>query len=386
MVNKGKLEEVGGWPPVFSDGDAFLVDCGDVIYTWNGEKCTTDEKETAAVEAQNLDKQRNGNAKIVTCDQGSETPDFLRLVNGFRVVSANRARSFLVDVTTGSFAGHMEHIDGLYRVSSEEFEDINAMHFIEVPFEEDSLDSEDCFIADKGDAILVWHGRDSNVRERFKAASFARMFDAERAGAQPVKVFLEERPDEDAEFRRLAFGTTSNLAKDGAVGALDGTADAGSGREQIEAKKADELAVREKRRRENQARLEAAAKAEAEAAKEQERLAAEREEEGRPRVLLQWDGSGFSEVDSKTSGIFLELDYDANEWVFSYTPGESLIARRTSLRRANEIAKVGYLRKDGSRVGRELSVREKTPSSTDLPEDLRRAQREWYSGKKRSSD
>jgi len=96
-------------------------------------------------------------------------------------------------------------------------------------------------------------------------------------------------------------------------------------------------------------------------------------------VLLVWDGSSFNETDAKTNGIYLELDEDEQVWHFSYTAGEGLIQRRTALRRANEIAKVGYLQPNGARVGVNLKVKEETPASADLPYDLRRAQREWYS-------
>lgn len=94
--------------------------------------------------------------------------------------------------------------------------------------------------------------------------------------------------------------------------------------------------------------------------------------------ILSWDGSKFTEVSEKTHGIFLELNEDENVWEFSYSAGEGLIARRTSLRRANEIAKVGFLKTDGKRVGVNLKVREAADPSSDLPDDLRKAQREWY--------
>lgn len=95
-------------------------------------------------------------------------------------------------------------------------------------------------------------------------------------------------------------------------------------------------------------------------------------------LLLKWDGSGFSEAESKDEGIFLELDEENERWVFSYTPGESLISRRTALRRANEIARVGFPSKDGKRVGVHLPLHQEVESSADLPADLKKSQRKWY--------
>ena len=67
-------------------------------------------------------------------------------------------------------------------------------------------------------------------------------------------------------------------------------------------------------------------------------------------------------------GIYLELEDENTEWVFSYNGGEPLISRRTALRRANEIAKIGYLLPGGERVGSAYKVREVIPESTHLPE------------------
>lgn len=95
-------------------------------------------------------------------------------------------------------------------------------------------------------------------------------------------------------------------------------------------------------------------------------------------VILQWSGSEWNPVKAKSGyGIYLELEDETTEWVFSYSGGEPLISRRTALRRANEIAKVGYLLPEGERIGTDYKVREEIPESTNLPERLRRAQRDY---------
>ncbi len=95
-------------------------------------------------------------------------------------------------------------------------------------------------------------------------------------------------------------------------------------------------------------------------------------------VILQWDGAEWHPVDAKSgAGIYCQLDEDSSEWVFSYSAGEPLISRRTALRRANEIAKVGYVMPGGDRVGTGMKVREEVAASADLPDRLRRAQRDY---------
>ena len=202
MVNEGELKEIKKL--VFSTGDAYIVDDENKIWIWLGSKCSVDEKGTAAINAKLLDDERGGSAKIITVDQGDELAEFLSLVSGVKIVNKNLAKSMLVDVSTGSYAGHEDHVNTLYRISSEEFDGLDSIKYLQVPFEKSSLDSEDAFIADLGDFIWVWQGKTCNVKEKVMSGKFAREFDAERAGAQEVKIF--EESDDDSEFLGIFEG------------------------------------------------------------------------------------------------------------------------------------------------------------------------------------
>jgi len=199
MVKNGSLVKIER--PVFTTGDAYVAidEPAKKIYVWLGSKCSVDEKGIAAVEARRIDDGQvfNGSAKILTYDEGDESPEFLAKIGGLKVLDKNLAKSMLKDVTTGEFAGQAEHVNALYRISSEEYEGINAIKYTQVPFEKSSLDSEDCFIADLGVDIWVWQGSTSNVKEKVKAMQFAREFDADRAGDQRPKVFMENDGDEE---------------------------------------------------------------------------------------------------------------------------------------------------------------------------------------------
>jgi hypothetical protein len=201
MINQGALVEQKEL--VFSTGDAYLIDNGAKIWIWLGKDCSVDEKGTAAVEARRIDDEQSGAAKIITVDQGEEIAEFLTLVNGVKIVDKNLAKTMLKDVTTGHFAGHENFVNTLYRISSEEYEGIEAIKFLQVPFARNSLDSEDAFIADLGDNIWIWQGMFCNAKEKIKARTFATKFDAERSGAQTIKIFDE---GEDEEFLKIFEG------------------------------------------------------------------------------------------------------------------------------------------------------------------------------------
>ncbi|TXT57985.1 MAG: hypothetical protein BAJALOKI2v1_480013 [Promethearchaeota archaeon] len=205
MVEKGDLTEIN--KPIFSTGDVYLIDDQSKIYVWIGSKCSVDEKTTGAAKARELDQQRGGAAKIVTVDQGQEGADFLKLVaemGVMKVVDQNIAKTMLKDVLTGDYAQFSEHINVLYRVSSEEFEDINAMKMIQVPYSSDSLDSEDCFVMDLGNKVYIWQGNACNVKEKVKSGQWARKIDADRAGLQNEQIF--EEGDDEEFFKALEKG------------------------------------------------------------------------------------------------------------------------------------------------------------------------------------
>ena len=198
LVNKGTLQEIS--KPVFSMGDVYIVDDDRTIYVWIGSKASIDEKTAGAAQARTLDQQRGGAAKIITVDENQEPNAFLKLISlmgAMKVVEKNIAKTLLKDVSTGDWAGFEEWQNILYRVSAEEFEGINAMKMIQVPFVKDSLDSEDCYVADLGNKVYIWQGRTCNVKEKVKAGQWARNIDAERAGSQNERIFEE---GDDSEF------------------------------------------------------------------------------------------------------------------------------------------------------------------------------------------
>ena len=209
MINQGELVEID--KPVFSKGDTYIAVDEDTkkIYIWLGSKCSVDEKGTAAAEARKIDDgpMFNGSAKIITLDEGDESPDFLKKIGPMKIVNKNLAKTMLKDVSTGEFAGQSEHINALYKVSSEEFEGgINTIKYVQVPFKKESLDPDDVMVADMGTEIWVWQGKEANVKEKVKGIQIAREFDADRAGGQRPKVFMQDQDDE--EFLGIFDGST----------------------------------------------------------------------------------------------------------------------------------------------------------------------------------
>jgi len=193
MIREGDYEQVD--QPVFSTGDTYIVDAGDRIWIWLGEKTTVDEKFAGAFISDLLDKERRGAPDVETVEQGKEPPEFRKVVSGMRIVDRDLAKSILKKTVKET------HPVVMYRVSGEEFETLEDVQFIQVPLSKDSLDSEDVFLIDTYDTVYIWQGKNCSVREKVVGGRLARKFDAERVGVQK-EVFVEEG-DEPEELKRL---------------------------------------------------------------------------------------------------------------------------------------------------------------------------------------
>ncbi|MHC1590482.1 MAG: hypothetical protein ACXQS8_00175 [Candidatus Helarchaeales archaeon] len=194
-LEKGELKKID--KAVFTSGDVYIADKGDTIYIWIGKDATVDEKFSGAHIATMIDSQRGGEPKIVTIDQGKETKEFLKAVGSLKVVDKDVAESILT---------HYEkpiEKPVLYRVSSEEYDTLEAIQYIQVPLSKDSLDGEDVFLLDDlpNNNVYIWIGKGANVREKVVGGRIARAFDAERPGVQnEIFVYEGEEPEE---FKRI---------------------------------------------------------------------------------------------------------------------------------------------------------------------------------------
>ncbi len=194
-IEKGELKKIE--KAVFTHGDTYVIDKGETIYIWVGKESSVDEKFTGAHIATMIDSQRSGEPKIITIDDGSETKEFRRACGGLKVVSGDVAESILTHYKKPLSK------PVLFRVSSEEYETVEDVEYVEVPLSKDSLDAEDVFILDdaSNDTCYVWIGSTANVKERVVARKIAMKFEDERAGAQK-EVFIEQG-DEPEEFKTL---------------------------------------------------------------------------------------------------------------------------------------------------------------------------------------
>ncbi len=100
----------------------------------------------------------------------------------------------------------------------------------------------------------------------------------------------------------------------------------------------------------------------------------------KPSLLLRWNATdqSYNPIAERTSGIYLELDDKNHHWLFEYSEDVTLIARRTALRRANEIAKVGVVHPVlKKRVGVGYACVESKDPYHNLPDKVTRSEHEY---------
>jgi len=126
-------------------------------------------------------------------------------------------------------------------------------------------------------------------------------------------------------------------------------------------------------------------KSEEEVQSEEEELSEENvEDEAKDKLVLKWNAElgQFDPIESDEEmdeGIFIELMNEERKWKYFYIKGASLIARRTALRSANGISKIGFIHpKTNIRYGVECKLEEEVSPYEDMPKTLRVAQRAWY--------
>ncbi len=191
-IEKGTEKEIPSL--VFTMGDSYIVDNGEIIWIWHGKNASVDEKGSAAVIAKKIDDSRGGKPKVIAIDQEDDTPDHTKFralcseKGGLKIVDQNLAESFL----TKHVKEHQPPV--LFKISSEEAGgNINAVEFVQVPLKKESLDPDDCMVlwVPEINTSFIWVGDQSNVKERVLAGQLARKFDKDTPGVQK-EVFVDQ--------------------------------------------------------------------------------------------------------------------------------------------------------------------------------------------------
>jgi len=174
---KPRLLQVHGQRPIIHEvsltcdslnaSDAFILDNGLELYLWFGEHMNMNEMWFSTTHAEELHNTRK-NSELFRLKQknGEDKSDnFWKLLGGKKEIKKKEEANLMVQ------HGKREH--ELYRLSEKdgkiEFKEITKGRLTFDMFNS----SQDCFVADVGDAVFTWIGKDTSNNEKKKAFSYA---------------------------------------------------------------------------------------------------------------------------------------------------------------------------------------------------------------------
>lgn len=164
--------------------DVFILDKGLDIYQLNGSGANKDEKFQAMQYCQQLESDRNGKAKAETFEEGaiSEEHDFYKSLTGED------------DDDDDDIEGdYSQRPKKLFRLSDADGS-LDMELVSEGTIDRSSLDSNDAFIVDAGNSVIVWIGSGASKSEKRKGLEYATRYlmDAD-AKLLPISVVGENQ-------------------------------------------------------------------------------------------------------------------------------------------------------------------------------------------------
>jgi len=159
-----------------------------IIYFWQGQESSQDEKASAALHAVNLDDQYGGAPVQVRVVQNKEPDHFLLIFKGRMVVHAGgRASGFKNRADSDSY-----DVDGTRLFHVRGTNEFNT-RAVQVEEKASSLNSNDCFVLETPKCTYIWYGKGCSGDERQLADKISA---AVSPGREPVKITEGGEPPE----------------------------------------------------------------------------------------------------------------------------------------------------------------------------------------------
>ncbi|XP_038610040.1 macrophage-capping protein [Tachyglossus aculeatus] len=184
----------------FNTGDCFILDLGQTIYTWCGEKSNILERNKARDLATAIrDSERRGKAQVEIISDGEEPAEMMQVLGPKPALrEGNPEEDLTADQTNAQAAA-------LYKVSDA----TGKMDLTKVadssPFAAQLLVPDDCFVLDNGACgkIYVWKGHKANEQERQAALRVAEDFISRMRYAPNTQVEILPQGRESPIFKQF---------------------------------------------------------------------------------------------------------------------------------------------------------------------------------------
>jgi len=146
-----------------NQGDAFVLDAGDVIYTWYGDHATPFEKARAGTLSHNLANDDGRKVTNQVNDVEDDNEEFWTLLGG---------KGEIMEHDDPRISLKEEHEPTMHIISDK----TNSLTIESVPAEAANLVSDDVCLVDIGSKVFLWIGKGSTKREQQAGMQIAQTF------------------------------------------------------------------------------------------------------------------------------------------------------------------------------------------------------------------
>ena len=187
--SKIQSREIGINRRNLDSGDVYLLDIGLKVFIWTGKKANSYEKFHMGCIAQKIKDIRHNKVTVVTLyedDQDEKNKkEFDDYLDKYEESDFEKQQSF-----NSSFKKMMKLSD-----------ENGKLELTEVPYDRNNLKSEDSFLVDRGDAIIIWVGSKASISEKRFARFFANKYvnTESRNPSMPVYITSETKAGKELE-------------------------------------------------------------------------------------------------------------------------------------------------------------------------------------------
>lgn len=173
-----------------NNGDAFLLDTGDKIFTWFGTSVSPFEKNKSASMAQNIADSRNGHAQKFI-DVGDDNEEFWSLLGG---------KCDIPDAVDED-AAPIQVDPTMYIISDEG----GQVKFTKTEVDKSNLDTNNVCLIDTGDACVIWTGKGASKVEKQQSMRIvsSQLKNTGRSGSTTIYKIMEGQEKRCCVFKSL---------------------------------------------------------------------------------------------------------------------------------------------------------------------------------------
>ena len=165
-------------------GDTYLLDTGLKVFIWTGKKANSFEKFHMGCLAQKIKDLRHN--KITLCTIYEESND------SNNVKTKKEFDEFMEKYTVEEEFIKKESIyDGEKRMMKLSDEN-GKFEMTEVPYGKESLKSQDSFLIDRGDALIVWIGKEASKNEKRYAKLYANKYIIQENRKENLPIYISQ--------------------------------------------------------------------------------------------------------------------------------------------------------------------------------------------------